>query len=244
MHVPLPVPADFEEALAQAPAARDAFASLPPERKDAWISWIERRRGSARRRRIQYALRRLGGYPAAGAAVTEEVAEPAYPVPPERGWWPWVLLALLVLAGVAALLIWLFAFRHHHHHTNTVVSQRVTVPSVVGMKQQAAVAELRRRKLGSVILKTHTKQAKDTVVRQDPPGDTELPAGAKVKLTVSTGPLGVAVPKVVGLSAADAIKKLQAAKLTPHIVQVVSKQAPGTVVAQKPPAGKKAPPRP
>src|SRR5207253_11451248 len=43
-----------------------------------------------RRRRIQYALRRLGGYPAARAAATEEVAEPVYPLPPERDWWPWV----------------------------------------------------------------------------------------------------------------------------------------------------------
>jgi beta-lactam-binding protein with PASTA domain len=238
--VPLPVPADLEEALAVSPAARDAFNALPPERKDAWISWVDGRRGPGRRRRIQYAVGRLGGY--RGAAAAETVEQPLYPVPPEREWWPWVLLALLVLAGIAALLIWLFAFRNHHHHTNTVVTQKTTVPLVIGQKQQAAVAALRRAKLGAVVLETHTKQPKDTVVRQDPGADTQVAAGTKVRLTVSSGPLAVAVPNTVGLSAADAIKKLQAKNFTPHIVQVVSKKAPGTVVTQKPAAGASARP--
>jgi uncharacterized protein YdeI (YjbR/CyaY-like superfamily) len=39
-----PVPTDLEDALAANPAARERFWSMPAERKDAWVRWIERAR--------------------------------------------------------------------------------------------------------------------------------------------------------------------------------------------------------
>jgi beta-lactam-binding protein with PASTA domain len=65
--------------------------------------------------------------------------------------------------------------------------------------------------------------------------------GSIVTLVVSRGPPKVAVPTVTGLAAADAVTKLQAAKLHARLVDVRSTRSPGTVVAQKPAAGAKAP---
>jgi beta-lactam-binding protein with PASTA domain len=50
------------------------------------------------------------------------------------------------------------------------------------------------------------------------------------------------MPDVVGLGAADAVKALQARKLTVTLEQVASHEAPGTVVGQAPKAGKRAKP--
>jgi beta-lactam-binding protein with PASTA domain len=50
------------------------------------------------------------------------------------------------------------------------------------------------------------------------------------------------MPDVVGLAAADAVKALQARKLTVTLKQVASQEAPGTVAGQEPKAGKRAKP--
>ena len=50
------------------------------------------------------------------------------------------------------------------------------------------------------------------------------------------------MPDVAGLAAADAVKALQARKLTPTLEQVDSQEAPGTVISQEPKAGKRAKP--
>jgi beta-lactam-binding protein with PASTA domain len=63
-----------------------------------------------------------------------------------------------------------------------------------------------------------------------------------VKLLVSKGPPGVKVPNVVGLAAADALKRLQASRLAATLTQTASAQAPGTVLAQRPEAGGRAKP--
>src|SRR5207253_688961 len=53
---------------------------------------------------------------------------------------------------------------------------------------------------------------------------------------------GVKMPDVVGLAAADAVKALQARKLTVTLEQVASQEAPGTVIGQDPQAGRRAKP--
>jgi serine/threonine-protein kinase len=66
-----------------------------------------------------------------------------------------------------------------------------------------------------------------------------LRSGALVTLVVSRGPPAVAVPSVQGLAAADAVAKLQQAKLAPRLVEARSKQTAGTVIAQNPAASSK-----
>ena len=49
---------------------------------------------------------------------------------------------------------------------------------------------------------------------QAPKAGSTVPRGSLVTLVVSNGPAGVALPDVVGLTAAQAVKALEAHKLT------------------------------
>jgi Bacteriocin-protection, YdeI or OmpD-Associated/PASTA domain len=67
------VPSDLEDALAASPAARERFWSMPAERKDQWVRWIERARlPRARRRWIAETIRRLSAAAAPATAVESE----------------------------------------------------------------------------------------------------------------------------------------------------------------------------
>jgi beta-lactam-binding protein with PASTA domain len=81
------------------------------------------------------------------------------------------------------------------------------------------------------------------VIAQKPQAGSNVPQGTPVTLVVSNGPPGVKMPDVVGLAAADAVRALQARKLTVTLEQVASQEAPGTVIGQDPQAGKRAKPR-
>ncbi len=234
--MPLPVPPDLEAALAAVPAARARFDALAPEQKDAWIAWVGRartRRGRARR--IGYLVQRLGAAP-----QTETVEEVA--LPPEPAWWPWLVVLALALI-VAGVLIWLLAFRDNGNGTRSaVVVQKGTVPNVVGQPQATAVAAVKKAGLQPVVTKRVALQPAGIVVGQQPGPGKVLKAGAAVHLVVSRGPPPVAVPDVKGLAAADAVAKLQQAKLAPRLVEVKSKKTAGTVVAEDPPPGSKVKP--
>jgi beta-lactam-binding protein with PASTA domain len=235
------VPADLEDALAANRAARDRFWALRPEQKDAWVAWVERGRlPGSRRRRIGEAVRRLGGtVPARRTAV---VSEPAPVALPREDWWTWVL-GLALLAALAAFLVWLTVYRNHKPAAApaaVVVAQKASVPKVVGIRYQAAQFQLRQAKLASRLVRKPAKRPKGIVVMQTPKPGKSVPQGTAVALVVSNGPPGVAMPDVTGLAAADAVRALQARGLKPTLQQVSSSQPPGTVIAQKPSAGKRA----
>jgi len=234
--VPLPVPPDVEAALAAVPAARARFDALPPERKDAWISWVGRARTRLGRvRRIGYLVRRLGAAPQA-AAVEEG------PLPPGPAWWPWILVLALALV-VAAVLIWLLVVRDNDNGTrNAVVVQKGTVPNLVGQPQATAVAAVKQAGLEPVVTEREAPQPAGIVVQQQPAPGKAMKTGAPVDLVVSRGPPPVTVPDLKGLAAADAVAKLQQAKLAPRLVEVKSKETAGSVVSQNPQPGAKAKP--
>ena len=75
---------------------------------------------------------------------------------------------------------------------------------------------------------------KGQVVSTSPPAGADVPKDAKVTVNVSKGPDVVTVPNVVGKSAVDAEKALNAAGL---VVSSVSGPPTGTVFATSPPAG-------
>jgi beta-lactam-binding protein with PASTA domain len=230
-----PVPADLEDALAANPAARETFWAMPPEQKDAWVAWVERARlPRARRRRVADAVRRLAG----PAAVRETAAAPL----PRENWWVW-LFGLLLLAGLAAFLVWLTVYRHHDSKPSTVVvTAKATVPGVVGIRVQSAQFQLQQAKLASKLVHKAATKPKGIVLDQAPKAGTTVPQGTKVTLVVSNGPSGVAMPDLVGLAAADAVNALQARKLTATLQQKSSQEAPGTVLAQSPKPGARAKP--
>jgi beta-lactam-binding protein with PASTA domain len=244
-----PVPADLEDALAASPAAREHFWALPPEQVDEWVDWVERARmPRTRRRRIAEAVRRLGGRrPVAAKTMVSKTmvkTNGAGPVaaPPRDSLALW-LLALALLVGIAALVYW-FAVRNHHDSAKPgAVVVRATVPQVVGLREQAAQFQLRQQKLAATVVKRAAVKPRGIVVEQNPKAGARVPKGAPVMLFVSNGPPGAKLPNVVGLAVADATKRLRAMKLVPLLKQATSKQAAGTVIAQKPAAGELAKPQ-
>jgi beta-lactam-binding protein with PASTA domain len=235
-----PVPADLEDALAASPAAREHFWALPPEKVDEWVDWIERpRMPRTRRRRIAEAVRRLGGgRPVATTTAVETNGGGPVAAPPRDSLWLW-FLALLLLIGIGALSYWL-AVRNDHGSAkpgSVVISAKATVPKVVGLRQQAAQLQLRQEKLAVTVVKRAAAKPRGIVVGQKPKAGASVPQGTPVTIVVSSGPPGVKLPSVVGLAVADAAKRLQDLKLVPTLKPVASTEAPGTVIAQKPPAG-------
>lgn len=235
-----PVPADLEDALAAAPAARERFWSLPPENVDRWVSYVERARfPGQRRRRIAETVRRLGGR---AAAVREGgVREGGVVALPREDWVLW-LAGLALLAALAGLILWLTHYRHHRSAASTtavVLTAKATVPKVTGIKVQAAEFQLKEAKFGVKLVQRNAHTPKGIVVGQAPKANKRLAQGSVVTLVVSKGVAGVPVPKVVGLGAADAVKALQSRGLAVHLQQAAAQAAPGTVVRQTPAAGKR-----
>jgi beta-lactam-binding protein with PASTA domain len=229
-----PVPADLEDALAASPAARERFWSLPPDQLDGWVGWVERARfPGQRRRRVAETVRRLGGRRTAAATEAEAV------VLPREEWWVW-LIGLALLAALAGFLLWLTVYRHHRHKASpstVVVTAKSAVPGVTGIKLQAAEFQLKQAKLGTKLVRRNAAKPRDLVLGQAPRADTKVVQGTVVTLVVSNGPAGAKVPKLTGLAAADAVKKLQALGLTATLHQVAAAGAPGTVVSQSPQPG-------
>jgi beta-lactam-binding protein with PASTA domain len=224
-----PVPTDLEDALADDPAARESFWAMPPGEKDAWIAWLDQARlPRARRRRVAAAARRLGG----AAAVRERRL-----APPREDPWVWVI-GLALLAGLAAFLVWLTVYHDKHHAPSTpAAAAKLSVPKVVGIRYPAARLQLRQAKLASTLTRKASPKPTGIVLDQAPKAGKTVPRGTVVALVVSTGLPGVALPSLVGLSAADATKALRARKLTPVLRHVPASATPGTVFAQKPKAG-------
>ena len=240
-----PVPADLEDALAQNPAARERFWSLPPEQVDSWVAYVQRARfPGARRRRVAEAVRRLGGAPAPVVAETREAA-PAAAVPlPRDDAWTWIA-GIAMLAALAAFLLWLTVFRDKQHHDSApaavVVTAKSTVPKVVGIKLEAAQFQLKQEKLQVKVVRRTGTKPKGIVLAQAPQANKSVVQGSVVSLVVSKGLPGVRVPKLVGLAAADALQQLQKRGLSATLTQQPAKGAtPGSVIQQTPVAGKRA----
>jgi beta-lactam-binding protein with PASTA domain len=238
-----PVPADLEDALARNPAARERFWSLPPEQVDRWVSYVERARfPGARRRRIAEAVRRLGGAPAPAVAETRG-AGPAAVALPRDDLWTWVV-GILLLAALAAFLVWLTVLRDRHHHnagpSAVVVTAKSTVPKLTGIRLESAEFQLRQEKLRSHVVRRTGKKPKGIVLDQAPKANKRVVQGSVVTLVVSKGLPGVKVPKLVGLAAADAVHQLQKLGLSATLKQQPAQATPGSVVQQTPAAGKRA----
>jgi beta-lactam-binding protein with PASTA domain len=156
--------------------------------------------------------------------------------PPERHVWPWLLaLAIVVLGGLAALII--YATRDHHNkRTVTVVATR-TVPSVVSLPKAVAVRRVTHAGFNAQVRFTPSSGRKGMIVAQAPEGGARLSQGGTVALTVSAGKPKLGVPNVVGLPIATAVKKLQAAGLGSNQRVVFASAPPGRVTAQRPAAG-------
>jgi serine/threonine-protein kinase len=169
--------------------------------------------------------------------VEEEVVQPPPPdgpPPPQRPLlWPWLLLLLLLVAG-GLVAAWLLTRDNGHNGASTV-----NVPNVVRLKQQEAVSRLRQRGLLPRISARRSSEAPGTVIAQDPNPGVNVLRHSVVTLAVSSAQTS-AVPDVVGKTAPAAVTALRGQGFDVRMVNVVSKQAQGTVLAQTPGAGTQA----
>ncbi len=114
------------------------------------------------------------------------------------------------------------------------------VPDVVGLSVARAFTRLQAAGLKGKAQMVASKRPKDTVVSQSPAADSRAPKGSTVLLTVSKGKGTVAVPRVVGLTQAQATAKLTAAGFTTRISRIPSAKTVGLVISQVPVQGTKA----
>nr|MBA2792849.1 PASTA domain-containing protein [Thermoleophilaceae bacterium] len=155
-----------------------------------------------------YVEAQMEGMPASGetavfaapVAVEREV-EVVEREEPRRGW-PYVLLALLVLALLGVMA---YAFTR---------PEKVDVPRVVGLQLSEARERLDRRGFERIEVERERSRAPvDTVLRQDPDPGEAAPREDAVKLIVSDGPGKVRVPAVINQPRERATKELNKAGL-------------------------------
>ncbi|TQM81931.1 serine/threonine-protein kinase [Saccharothrix saharensis] len=164
-----------------------------------------------------------------------------------------VTLVVLLCIAVLALAAWI---------TTTLLSEgeksagteKVSVPSLIGKEQSAALAELESKELRWTVEMracqpgsepTCTADQIGKVVETDPPANEEVDKRSEVKLVIGTQPEPAPVPSVTGLSPQDAQKKLEAEKwVYQQATETIETEDPnlvGKVVRQNPDAGINAP---
>jgi beta-lactam-binding protein with PASTA domain len=131
----------------------------------------------------------------------------------------------------------------------------VSVPNVVGQSRDTAVAAIRGAGLMPKAFVVPSSQPKNNVVSQSPQAGKRIAGGSTVRLNVSNGnagsavppppppppppaaPANVTVPDVTGQQQNAAQKQLNAAGLKAGVVYVKSSEQQGTVVSQSPQSG-------
>jgi eukaryotic-like serine/threonine-protein kinase len=128
-------------------------------------------------------------------------------------WWG---LAVLALAGIAALVILLLQ-----------PAKMVTVPDVAGRSEQAAGATLRRAGLDPVpSLAPSSTVPTGLVISQSPAAAQRVEKGSRVSIVISGGPASAALISVAGLTASQAKASLIGAGF-----KTTTKREPSTTIA-------------
>ena len=113
-------------------------------------------------------------------------------------WW--------ILGSIAAILIIVIAYLL----LSGGGGKTAAVPSVVGQTQSKAVAAIEKAGLKPKVVMVSSSSVKAGLVTQtNPPFGTKVAPKSVVTLDVSAGPKKISMPRVIGLSEADAQNKLQ-----------------------------------
>ncbi|KQT90878.1 protein kinase [Marmoricola sp. Leaf446] len=116
---------------------------------------------------------------------------------------------------------------------------QITLPDVVGDDKNEAADALRAEGVRVVLSERGSDEPADRVVEMQPPAGTDVAQDSRVTLFWSDGP--EQVPEVVGLSEADARRRIEAAGFEVSVVTDSTTEAErGTVLQQAPPAGQNA----
>jgi eukaryotic-like serine/threonine-protein kinase len=169
------------------------------------------------------------------APLIESEEKPGRP----RHAWPWVLATILIVVCVAAAYVVI------SDRSATAKPQFGSVPDVVGLPEAGAIAKIQAAGFGQRIEGRESSADVDegAVVRQTTAAGTKLEKGKAVGIWVSLGTGQADVPKLVGLTQAEAADKLSEAGLEMVTKPEVDPEVEvGRVLRQNPEAGKKVDP--
>ncbi|HWD64271.1 MAG TPA: protein kinase [Solirubrobacteraceae bacterium] len=114
-------------------------------------------------------------------------------------------------------------------------STQVRMPDLRGLTQTGVSARLARAHLRARTVHHYSSSRAGIVVGQRPAPGSRVDTGTRVRVTVSTGPPPVAVPKVGGFSASDAENLIRQLGLAARVVPVPAfGAAVGSVIRQSP----------
>jgi len=113
-----------------------------------------------------------------------------------------------------------------------------TVPDVLGLSEEEAVAALRAREFEPRIFDVPSPDPEGTVVAQQPQPGEQAPPDSRVRINVSTGeqsgePTERATPQVVGLAQTPALRRLWDAGFHGVVAYQGSNQPRGRVIEQR-----------
>ncbi|MGH2660646.1 MAG: Stk1 family PASTA domain-containing Ser/Thr kinase [Actinomycetota bacterium] len=161
------------------------------------------------------------------------VLPPTEPEPAGSRWWVWVIVGLLVLAGLGAGLYLVASELLANGET-----RNIRVPRVIGFSEQEATSTLVN--LGFKVADPVREVTDDptqvgNVIDQDPKPLALAPEGSTVTITVGRSPRQVTVPNVIGEQQDEAEATIREAGLDVGTVTPQADQAePGTVIEQNP----------
>src|SRR3954469_9080800 len=127
---------------------------------------------------------------------------------------------------------------HGQTVTIKISSGHVAVPNATALPLPQAQTRLTNAGFKSAVTRVASSRQKGVVVSQQPVAGVTAVGGTTVQLNVSSGVKPVVVPQGVGQTRGRAVNALTGAGLKPVLHNVGSAKPAGTVVAQKPPAGK------
>jgi beta-lactam-binding protein with PASTA domain len=121
------------------------------------------------------------------------------------------------------------------------VTEAVEVPSLLGMRPEAAREVLQGRELllSFSAERDSARYPAGTIAEQTPLLGSQLTRGSAIQAVLSRGPRRIEIPKVVGMTAEDAVRQLTEAGLVvgPQRAIVSDAVGAGTIVETDPPVG-------
>jgi beta-lactam-binding protein with PASTA domain len=115
---------------------------------------------------------------------------------------------------------------------------RFGIPNVVGLRENDAVQKLQALGFKAGVKRVASTRPKGVVIDQQPVAGVTAVRGTTVTISISSGVKPVVVPRVVGQTQGAAVQALTKVGLKPALQNVPSDKPAGTVVGQKPAAGK------
>jgi eukaryotic-like serine/threonine-protein kinase len=159
-----------------------------------------------------------------------------YDEPRRRAFWPWLVAFLFVAAAIVGGYL-----LYDQIQNQLSGSKTVGVGNYVGIREIAAVRQIKDLGLRPQVVRQYSSEDKTYVIRQSPQPGERIQKGNFVTIYSSAGPKKTQVPSIVGEQLDKALSDLRDANLRWKVVQVNADQPNGEVVSQRPTAGASVP---